>query len=145
MRMACAWEVVTTTNNLLVETPETEKQALGETRASEKRALDRRLEGLGWGLFLILTGGLRLIPNVPEGALLVGVGVILLGLNGVRYLCGIRMRMFSMVLGLAAIGLGVGIWLGLGWQVWLIILIVIGASIILDLTVPSDARPSTPR
>jgi hypothetical protein len=132
-------------NSPVVETPEAEKQAPEGTRDSQKRTLDRRLESLGWGLFLIMIGGLWLIPNVPEGVWLIGVGVILLGLNGVRYLYGIRMRMFSMVLGLAAIGLGVGIWLGLGWQVWPIVLIVIGASIILDLAVPSEARPSARR
>jgi cation transport ATPase-like protein len=49
--------------------------------------LDRRLHDIGWGLMLMLTGMIWLVPaeRVPEGAWLVGVAAILLGLNAVRY------------------------------------------------------------
>jgi hypothetical protein len=49
-----------------------------------KRALDKRFEWIGWGLFLIMLGGLALVPNhlVPQGTWLVGTGLIMLGLNG---------------------------------------------------------------
>jgi len=41
-----------------------------------------------------MIGGLWLLPDetVPEGAWLLGVGVIILGLNGVCYLYGIKMK-----------------------------------------------------
>jgi hypothetical protein len=50
--------------------------------------LDRRLHDIGWGLLLMLTGMIWLVPaeRVPEGAWLLGVAVILLGVNVVRYL-----------------------------------------------------------
>ncbi|HEX8996427.1 MAG TPA: hypothetical protein VF812_10385 [Ktedonobacterales bacterium] len=108
-----------------------------DTRASDKRELDRRLVGLSWALFLIMIGGLWLIPNVPGGVWLIGTGVIMLGLNAARYLNGIHMRFFSSVLGAFAVLLGVAILLGLDWPVLPIILIVMGASIIFDLIAPT--------
>lgn len=122
-----------------------DNQPLVENRASDKRALDRQLERLGWALFLIMLGGLWLIPNVPGGVWLVGVGLIMLGLNVARYFNGIRMHTFTSVLGAAALLLGVADLLGWGLPVLPILLIVIGASIVFGVVVTGAARPSTPR
>ena len=67
--------------------------------------LDRRLHDIGWGLLLMLTGMIWLVPaeRVPEGAWLLGVAGILLGVNVVRYLNHITVSGFSLVLGLAAL------------------------------------------
>ena len=67
--------------------------------------LDRRLHDIGWGLLLMLTGTIWLVPaeRVPEGAWLLGVAAILLGVNVVRYLKHITVSGFSIVLGLAAL------------------------------------------
>jgi hypothetical protein len=67
--------------------------------------LDRRLHDIGWGLLLMLTGMIWLVPaeRVPEGAWLVGVAAILFGLNAVRYVKHISVSGFSLVLGLAAL------------------------------------------
>ena len=67
--------------------------------------LDRRLHDIGWGLLLMLTGMIWLVPaeRVPEGAWLLGVAAILLGVNVVRHLKHIRVSGFSLVLGLAAL------------------------------------------
>jgi hypothetical protein len=70
--------------------------------------LDRRLEGIGWALFLIMIGGIGLVPSVPPGTWLVGTGLIMLGLNLARYLSGLRMSNFTVVLGVLALLLGVG-------------------------------------
>ncbi len=52
----------------------------------EKTALNKRLESIGWGLFLIMLGGFALVPNqvIPKGAWSIGVGLIMLGLNAAR-------------------------------------------------------------
>ena len=62
--------------------------------------LDRRLHDIGWGLLLMLTGVIWLVPaeRVPESAWLLGVAAILLGVN-VRYLKHITVSGFSLVLG----------------------------------------------
>jgi hypothetical protein len=67
--------------------------------------LDRRLHDIGWGLLLMLTGMFWLVPaeRVPEGAWLLGVAAILLGVNVVRYLKHIAVSGFSFVLGFAAL------------------------------------------
>jgi hypothetical protein len=73
----------------------------------EKAQLNKRMEAAAWGLFLIMLGGSLLVgrETVPKGWWTIGVGVIMLGLNLARYLTGIKMSGFTVVLGcLAVIG-----------------------------------------
>jgi len=74
----------------------------------EKAALNKRLEGVFWGLFLIMLGGQWLLRdvNVPTGTWDIGVGLILLGLNAARYFNGLKMSGFTTFLGILALGGG---------------------------------------
>ena len=94
--------------------------------------LDRRLNDIGWGLLLMLTGAIWLLPAsaVPPGTWLYGVAVILLGVNVARYVKGIAVSGFSTALGIAALLAAVS-------QTWrsdpplvAIFLLVIGASLV---------------
>ena len=98
-----------------------------------KEALNRRLEAIGWGLFLIIIGALWLFPDkrVPGGTWLVAAGAIMLGVNAVRYLNGIKMSWPSLLLGLLAVLFGLGEFVGLDLPFVAILLIVFGAGIIL--------------
>jgi hypothetical protein len=71
----------------------------------EKAALNKRLENIGWGLFLIMLGGFALIPDetVPKGLWSIGVGVIMLGLNVTRYFYKIKMSGFTTFLGVISL------------------------------------------
>jgi hypothetical protein len=71
----------------------------------EKAALNKRLETIFWGLFLIMLGGQFFLRNVnlPDGTWEVGVGLILLGLNAARYFNGLRMSGFTTFLGILAL------------------------------------------
>jgi len=71
----------------------------------EKAALNKRLETVFWGLFLIMLGGQWLLRdvNIPNGSWDVGVGLILLGLNAARYFNGLRMSGFTTFLGILAL------------------------------------------
>ena len=100
------------------------------SQPTTRPALDRRLEGIGWALFLIMIGGIGLIPNVPQGAWLVGTGLIMLGLNLARYLNGIRISNFTVVLGILALLLGIGGMTGIDLPFFPILLILIGADIL---------------
>lgn len=93
-------------------------------------ALDRQLEGIGWALFLIMIGGIGLIPNVSPSTWLVGTGLIMLGLNLARYLNGLRVSNFTVVLGIFALLLGVGAMTGVNLPFFPILLILIGADIL---------------
>ena len=98
-----------------------------------KEALNTRLEAIGWGLFLMIIGALWLIPDarVPHGTWLIAAGVIMIGVNAVRYLNDIRMSRASLLLGILALIFGVGAFLGLDLPFVAILLIVFGAGIIL--------------
>jgi intracellular septation protein A len=75
----------------------------------EKAALNKRLENIGWGLFLIMLGGFALVPaqTIPKGIWSIGVGVIMLGLNAARYFNGIRMSGFTTFLGVISLVSGI--------------------------------------
>lgn len=103
-----------------------------DAHSTDAHQLDRRLHDVGWGLLLMLTGLLWLLPagRVPEGAWLLGVAGILLGMNVVRYLRHVAISGFSMVLGFAALAAA----LTRAWRTDLpllaICLLVIGASLV---------------
>jgi len=99
----------------------------------EKAALNRRLETAFWGLFLIILGGWWLIPDevAPKGLWSVAVGLLLLGLNAVRYFSKIHMSGFTTFLGILSV-LG-GIIELVGWANLngALLLLVLGATLIL--------------
>jgi hypothetical protein len=98
-----------------------------------KDALNNRLDAIGWGLFLIMIGGLWLAPKetVPEGTWLIGTGFIILGLAVARYLNGIEIGWFWVGLGILALGSGLGDIFGLSLPVFPILLIIAGAGTLL--------------
>ena len=100
-----------------------------------KEDLNSQLVSVSWALFLIMIGGLWLIPSyqVPESSWLLGVGVIFLGLNLIRYLNKIAMSWFTVVLGLAALVFGISGIYGISFPIFPLILILIGANIIFDI------------
>ena len=71
----------------------------------EKAALNKRLEGMAWGAFLIMLGGFMFIPDdtVKSGWWSIGVGLIFLGLNAARYFNGLRMSGFTTFLGIISV------------------------------------------
>lgn len=95
-----------------------------------KEELNKRLETVSWGLFLIMLGGLFLLPGVPQGTWLIGAGVIMLGLNAVRLVLGIRASWFTLILGTIALLAGIGSVLGIDLPVGPILIILIGLAII---------------
>ena len=99
----------------------------------QKSVLNMRLWFISWALFLIWIGGLWLVPNerLPEGTWLIGAGLIMLGLNGVRYLNGIKISSFTVALGNLALVSGMGRFFGVNLPFFALLLIIIGASIIL--------------
>lgn len=95
---------------------------------SEKQALNQRLEAISWALFLIMLGGIGLIPDVlvPEGAWLVGVGLIMLGLNLARSLINIPMSSGTLFLGALALIAGLASIFGVDLPIFPIALILLG-------------------
>ena len=101
----------------------------------QKRREAERLDSIGWGLFLVMLGAIFLFPDkiVPEGTFLLGVGIILLGLNLVKYLKGIKTSGFTIFLGIIAFIAGLCNFLGQPLEIFPLILILWGASIIIKI------------
>jgi hypothetical protein len=103
------------------------------TTDPEKVALNKRLETMGWGLFLIMLGGFSFVPHelVAQGVWSMGVGVIMLGLNAARYYNGIKMSGFTTFLGLLSVLTGITELLGFVSLDGAFFLIILGAYLIL--------------
>ena len=71
----------------------------------EKAALNKRMETMAWGAFLIMLGGFMFVPEeiIKGGWWSIGVGLILLGLNAARYFSGLRMSGFTTFLGVISV------------------------------------------
>ncbi len=108
---------------------------------ARKAALSRRLEGIGWGVLLIAIGTIWLLPakQVPEGSWLIAVGLILLGLNAIRYAFGLRMSGFSVVVGILALLAGLGEFYGVKLPLFPVALIVVGVCLLLKRLFEKDS------
>ena len=71
----------------------------------EKAALNKRMETMAWGAFLIMLGGFMFVPDeiIKGGWWSIGVGLIFLGLNAARYFNGLRMSGFTTFLGVISV------------------------------------------
>lgn len=106
-----------------------------------REALNKRLETVSWGLFIIMLGGFALVPSdrLPEGSWLVGIGIILLGLNAVRLAVGIRMSAVTTILGVLALVGGTGDMLGVDVPVGGLLLVLVGTAVIIRALDPRRA------
>jgi hypothetical protein len=111
----------------------TEPMQSSTAPSSDKTALNKRLETMAWGLFLIMLGGFMFVPKnfAPDGLWSIGLGLIMLGLNAARYFNQIRMSGFTTILGLVSILGGVVQLLGVKNLEGAFLLIMLGAYLIL--------------
>ena len=96
--------------------------------------LNKRLERISWGAFLIMIGGIWLVPDqfVPEGTWLIGVAFILFGLNIARYMNQIPVSSFSLLLGTVALFIGISDFFRVNLPLLPILLIIIGAKLLIQ-------------
>jgi hypothetical protein len=87
----------------------TTKNEFGGSDQSDSQRQRKRLDEIALALVLMMTGALWLAPKAmfPEGAWLVGVGVIVLGLNAIRRIRGLKTSGFGLVVGLIALAAGI--------------------------------------
>lgn len=95
---------------------------------SQKADLNKRMETVAWGLFLVMVGGFLFVPKgvLPDGLWSLGVGLIMLGLNAARYFNKIRMSGFTTVLGVLSVIGGVVQLLGVKNMEAAFLLIILG-------------------
>lgn len=111
--------------------------------ATYRANLNKRLEDSSWGVFLLMIGTLLLLPSelVPNGTWLIGAGIIMLGLNCIRYVNDIKVSRFTVVTGVIALLVGLASFLGLRPPLFAIFLAIIGLSIIVRSLIPPKTRP----
>lgn len=111
----------------------TEEKRLEPVVDPNKAALNKRMETIAWGCFLILLGGFMFVPDamVNKGLWSIGVGVIMLGLNAARYLNNIRMSGFTTFLGILALLGGIGEFLGVTSLEGALFFIILGSYLLL--------------
>lgn len=80
--------------------------AAQEGAIDDVRKLNRRYKLVAWGALFILFGTINIVPGVPAGTGWLGIAIILLGLNLVRYLSKIPTSIISITLGIIALTLG---------------------------------------
>lgn len=114
--------------------------------SARRVALNKHLEDIGWGVLLITIGTIWLVPVklIPQGSWLIAAGLIMLGINAIRYFNGIKMSGFSLVVGILALFAGVGAFFSLNLPLFAIALIVIGACMLLKPLLEKDSTsPAT--
>ena len=99
----------------------------------DKAALNKRLETIAWGAFLIMLGGFMFVPEqlISGGWWPIGVGLIMLGLNAARYWQGLRMSGFTTFLGVLSVAGGVLELAGVNGADGAVLLIVLGSYLVL--------------
>lgn len=94
-----------------------------------KATLNKRLETTAWGLFLIMLGGFMYVPDtvISKGIWSIGLGLIMLGLNVVRFTYKIKMSGFTTVLGILSLVAGALQLLGIIALEGAVLLVILGA------------------
>ena len=106
---------------------------------NEDTRTNRIIDTVAWGV-LFIWWGITLLVQLPAGFGLIGVGLILLGANVVRYFRGIRINGFSTSIGILALVWGAlelaGAFLRLPFElpVFAILLIVLGLMVLIGNT-----------
>jgi hypothetical protein len=95
--------------------------------------LETLMDDLGWGVLLIVTGVLWLIPSggVPSGTWLMVAGFVILIFNTARHIHGLPVSGFAVVAGLIALVAGAGEALSISLPLIPIALIVVGVCMFL--------------
>ncbi len=76
-----------------------------ENKVNENMSKNASVEKLAWGALFVWWGITLLVP-FPAGVGLIGVGVILVGANFIRYFQGMQVNGFSTGIGILAFVLG---------------------------------------
>jgi hypothetical protein len=112
----------------------TQENSRSIDESTQKAALSRRLEGIGWGVLLIAVGTIWLLPQgrVPKGTWLIAAGLIVLGFSVVHYFNALKVSGFSLAVGILALVAGLGEYFAVELPLFAIALIGLGTWLLLQ-------------
>lgn len=91
---------------------------------------------VAWGFFFILVGGAWMygqVYRIDTGTIIaIGVGLILIGLNAARATMGGQVGKFSLAIGILALLIGLGRFLGIPIDIVPLIIVLIGLFILAE-------------
>ncbi len=94
------------------------------------KELGARLDAIGWGLLFLVTGGILLWAEAPDGSWLAAVGAVLVLLTLARAVLGVGASWFVGILGAVALIAGVGGMAGIDVPAIALLSILCGAALI---------------
>jgi len=111
-----------------------EKTLRTDNATLDGKGLGRLLDEIAWACILALTGALWLVPETwaPEGTWLAGFGLVLIGLEAVRFLLRREARGFGLVIGSVASAAGIGRMLGYEFRIVPVLLIALALAVVVS-------------
>jgi hypothetical protein len=100
-----------------------------------RQASESRVDSVGWGLFFVMSGAMLLVPGLPDGSWLTGVGVLLLGLSVARVALGLPVSTFGVMLAAVLVATGVGAIVGIAVPWFSILLVGCGVALVVGETI----------
>ncbi len=100
------------------------------TTYSNRTDLGNRVDAFGWGLFFLMSGAMLLVPGLPDGSWLAGVGVLFLALSAARSVMGLPVSGFGLFVGGVLLVWGAGIMAGIAVPWFSLLLVACGLAIV---------------
>jgi hypothetical protein len=101
------------------------------TMHSVHKDLESRIDTAGWGLFFVMSGAMLLVPGLPEGSWLTGVGILLIGLLAVRARIGLPVSTFSGIMAVVLVATGLGEAAGVAVPWFALMLVLCGVALVI--------------
>lgn len=104
---------------------------MSSTMDSVQKDLESRIDTAGWGLFFLMSGAMLLVPGLPAGSWLTGVGILLIGLLALRAMLGLRVSTFSGIMALVLVATGLGEAAGVAVPWFALMLVLCGVALVI--------------
>jgi hypothetical protein len=97
--------------------------------------LDGTLDTIGWGLLFVMSGGMLLVPGLPDGTWLAGLGALIIGLAVVRSMLRLPVSRFGLAVAAALVAIGVTTIAGLAVPWFALLLVGCGFALVANAVV----------
>ncbi len=95
-----------------------------------QKDLDRRLDAVGWGLCFLWSGVVLLVPALPDGTWLTGIGALIVGEGVVRANLRLPVSTFWMIVGIGSAAAGLGTIAGLALPWFSLVMVLCGVALV---------------
>jgi hypothetical protein len=100
------------------------------TMHSVQTDLESRTDTAGWGLFFLMSGAMLLVPGLPDGSWLAGVGILLIGLSALRAILGLPVSTFGVIMAVVLVAGGIGEVAGVAVPWFALLLVLCGMALV---------------